>query len=274
MLETDTCPDCGHKAVFSNVDFTKIFEKIYKKFKKAVAFIHKAGNFNEDMMLEEPVSELTDETASVLKQAIEEAKIKQDIPEEMLKVLENDIFIFSQCKTYIQLKNCMQLLTDLNGDVKPFYKFLKDVRSIHKNYNEQYLQAEYNFAVSSSQMSAKWVNYSDSDKVLLQYRTVRDARVRKTHEMLDTITLPKSDPFWDKYFPPNGWMCRCSVVEVRASKYEKTDPIAAQKLGDEATTKVNKKGENTLAIFRFNPAKKGVLFPPKHPYRAVQNLMP
>jgi SPP1 gp7 family putative phage head morphogenesis protein len=274
MLGTQTCPDCGHKPVFSNVDFTKIFEKLYDKFKEALKYVYKIGDFNENMLLEEPIANLTDETASVFKKALKDPSIKQEIPEELLKVLEKDIFIFSQCKTYIELKNCMLFLTDLNGDVKPFYKFLKDVRSIHKNYNELYLKAEYNFAVSSAQMSAKWVNYSDSEKVLLQYRTVGDERVRETHKALDLITLPKSNSFWDRYYPPNGWLCRCTVVEVRASKYEESDPIDAKKKGEDATTKMNKKGENTLEIFRFNPAKKGVLFPPKHPYRAVQNLMP
>ena len=39
--------------------------------------------------------------------------------------------------------------------------------------------------------------------------------------------------------------------------------------GEKATTKLNKDGKNTLDIFRFNPGKKGVVFPPKHPYNKV-----
>lgn len=31
------------------------------------------------------------------------------------------------------------------------------------------------------------------------------------------------DPFGDEYFPPNGWNCRCTVVQVLKEKYPATD---------------------------------------------------
>jgi hypothetical protein len=36
--------------------------------------------------------------------------------------------------------------------------------------------------------------------------------------------------------------------------------------GERATTRINKKGQNKAAIFRFNPAIDGRIFPHKHPY--------
>lgn len=47
-----------------------------------------------------------------------------------------------------------------------------------------------------------------------QYSAVGDARTRPTHAALDGVTLPKTDPFWSKFWPPNGWNCRCTVIPL------------------------------------------------------------
>ncbi|MDD6471780.1 MAG: phage minor head protein, partial [Bacteroidales bacterium] len=59
----------------------------------------------------------------------------------------------------------------------------------------------------------------DGNRYNLQYRTVRDSHVRPEHAALDGVTLPPSDPFWETYYPPNGWNCRCSAIQVRKTKY-------------------------------------------------------
>jgi len=47
-----------------------------------------------------------------------------------------------------------------------------------------------------------------------EYVTVGDDRVRPGHAALDGLKLPKDDPRWQEIMPPNGWNCRCSVIEV------------------------------------------------------------
>ena len=56
----------------------------------------------------------------------------------------------------------------------------------------------------------------DIDEILwgYQYATVGDDRVRPEHAVLDGVTLPKDDPFWQTNFPPNGWNCRCAALEL------------------------------------------------------------
>jgi SPP1 gp7 family putative phage head morphogenesis protein len=54
----------------------------------------------------------------------------------------------------------------------------------------------------------------------LRYITKRDERVRITHQALDNVALPVDDPWWDKYYPPNGWRCRCRVMTMSRKEYD------------------------------------------------------
>lgn len=110
-------------------------------------------------------------------------------------------------------------------------------------------------------MAAKWEDFmQDGDRYNLQYRTQRDKRVRPTHATLDRVTLPITAPFWQDYFPPNGWNCRCTVVQVLKEKYPVTPHDEAMTLGEEVTA------GDTRGIFHFNPGIEQKAFPDYNPY--------
>lgn len=110
-------------------------------------------------------------------------------------------------------------------------------------------------------MAAKWEQFrKDGDRYHLQYRTAGDDKVRPEHAALNRVTLPIDDPFWHDYYPPNGWNCRCTVVQVRKSKYPVTPHDEAMALGDEAT------GNDTKGIFHFNPGIEQKTIPDYNPY--------
>lgn len=47
-----------------------------------------------------------------------------------------------------------------------------------------------------------------------EYFAVGDDRTRPNHQALDGVKLPKDDPRWSRIMPPNGFNCRCRVVEI------------------------------------------------------------
>ncbi len=211
-------------------------------------------------MSERAVMGVIEETYGALAEAVD-SSLRHETPDNVRHALQENAFIFSGFKTYHSLREVGLSLTDEKGDIKPFDAFLGDVKRINELYNHNYLYAEYNHAVASALMADKWKQYeADGDKYYLQYRTASDDRVRETHRALHGTTLPLSDTFWDSFFVPNGWNCRCDVVQVRKEDYQPSDHDLSMLRGNNVTEGAKN------AIFRFNPGKTLRLFPPKHPY--------
>lgn len=186
---------------------------------------------------------------------------KVEMSDKMRERLTRSNYVFSGIKTFHELNEAFPSMLDENGNKKPFERFLNDVQKINDTYNANYLHAEYNFVQASATMAAKWEQFSeDGDRYYLQYRTAKDDKVRPEHAALDGVTLPMSDSFWETYYPPNGWNCRCTVVQVRKQKYPATKHAEAMSRGEEAMN-----GER-YNIFRFNSGKQGKTMPDYNPY--------
>ena len=209
-------------------------------------------------VLETPkMQEFIEAHASVLDSSFEKVKMS----DLMRRRLTRSNYIFSGMKTFHELNEAFPSLLDEDGSRKPFERFLNDVRKIDEKYNGNYLRAEYNFVVSSAEMAARWEGFmEDGDRYHLQYRTANDGKVRPEHAAMHGITLPPSDSFWEGFYPPNGWNCRCTVIQVRKSKHPATDHEEAMALGELAT------GRDSKGIFRFNPGKEGKSVPDYNPY--------
>lgn len=234
-------------------------EDISKGFKDAmkVLFHQKGSSFSIDILADKNVQGLIEAHTSVLDRNLQ----RLEMSDLMRQRLTRSNYIFSGIKTFHELNEAFPSLLDSNGNRKTFEAFLNDVRKIDKTYNSNYLRAEYNFVQSSAEMAAKWERFSeDGDRYNLQYRTANDGKVRPEHAALNGVTLPPSDPFWEEYYPPNGWNCRCTVVQVRKSKYPATPHEEAMALGEEALQR------DTKGIFHFNPGKQNTTVPDYNPY--------
>lgn len=244
-------------------DLKNSFKNVFKAAEKAFKYLFESGNYSPEDLSLEPYQKLIDETYKVFEKTI----LDNQVPERMANALKSDAFLFGGLKVHAQLSEAFDMMKERS--VKSFQEIKKEFTEINNQYNMNWLEAEYNFAVNSSQMAAKWEELDDSGRYLLQYRTAEDDRVRPEHEELAGTTLPKDDDFWLFYYPPNGWNCRCTVVEVRREKYDESDSEEAIKKGERATTQIGKDGQNRAEMFRFNPGMEEKLFP-EHPYSKVK----
>ena len=220
-------------------------------------FREKGATLDINILASDEAQHFINTHAATLDQAFQ----KVEMTEAMRRRLTRSDYIFSGIKTFHELNEAFPSLLDENGNRKSFNQFYNDVQHIDKTYNQNYLYAEYNFVHASAEMAAKWEQFAqDGDRYNLQYRTAGDDKVRPEHAALNGVTLPMSDPFWETYYPPNGWNCRCTVVQVRKSKYATTPRDEAIARGEEALQ------SDTKGIFRFNPGKQQKSVPDYNPY--------
>lgn len=236
-------------------------------FQRLTEWIHKNKGFNPEHLDDPEPYGMIKDTYRVISKPLHDIAVRQEVSPELTSALEQNAFMFSGFKIFHESNEMASMLKGDDGGFKSYDKFEQDVLAIDEAYNHNYLRAEYNFATNSTLSAVRWQNYAkDGDRYNLQYRTALDERVREEHQMLEGITLPPSDKFWDKYYPPNGWNCRCTVVQVLKDKYPTSNSDQACASGERATTQIGKDGSNKAAIFRFNPGKAMKLMPPKHPY--------
>jgi SPP1 gp7 family putative phage head morphogenesis protein len=174
---------------------------------------------------------------------------------KMLSDLRENVYVFSGAKNYQQVRAMSELLTT-DGAITGFNDYKKKATNVFNEYNKNYLTAEYNSAIAQSRSASQWMEI-EADKELynqLQYVTANDGRVRPEHALLNNIVRPIDDKFWSTYMPPNGWNCRCDVLQV--NEVENTLRGDIPKMTDKQVPE----------IFRMNAGKERIVFSENHPY--------
>ena len=188
------------------------------------------------------------------------SKLK-DLSEESQKFktldsLVNNVDSFSAAKTFHQVKDMEFLKFDSNGNIVPFSEFKKEAGEVFKVYNKTWLETEFNTSISQSQAASQWsdIQANKQDLPLLQYQTADDERVRDEHTSWDNIIRPVGDPFWDTHFAPNGYNCRCQIIQLSSGKISSLSGVP----------------ENSAPLFADNAGKTEKVFndtgKDKHPY--------
>ena len=164
--------------------------------------------------------------------------------------LRQNLYKFSGAKTYQEIAKLNFLLQGEDGKPRTFADFQKEALKLNDEYNRNYLKTEYQTAQHAAAQAEKWAKYEDQKGLYpnLQYKTAKDDRVRDDHDDKLDIIKPVDDAFWDRWYPPNGWKCRCYAVQT-----------------NKAITKGTPPGNPTMG-FHNNVGKTGKAFDEEHPY--------
>lgn len=137
------------------------------------------------------------------------------LPNPRIASMKQNLYKFSAAKNTAMLVDMNERMYDGNR-LKGFEEFKKELESLNITYNQNWLEAEYRTARQSGYMAEKWHSIENNSTLFpnLKYKTQGDNKVRPEHSKLDGIIAPINSPFWDKYYPPNGWRCRCDVIQT------------------------------------------------------------
>lgn len=106
-----------------------------------------------------------------------------------------------------------------------FRDFADEVNTVYEKAGltaaaKHHLETVYRTNIQSVVNAARYKELQSDSPALrqffpdLQYVTAGDAAVRDEHAALDGLIYPRDHPFWEQYYPPNGYNCRCIVEEM------------------------------------------------------------
>lgn len=174
--------------------------------------------------------------------------------EDFRQVIQKNNAIFATFKTHRMSSDMSKLLLDLNGDLKPFERWVKDVRPIadHQVYN--WFKTEYVTAVNRARHAANWKEFQRTSEALpnLKWRPSTAASPREVHAMFYGLVLPINHPFWHQHSPGDMWNCQCGLL---ATDEERTPE-----------DKIPTAGYARAKGLDNNPADDGKLISDSHPY--------
>ncbi|MRM84524.1 phage head morphogenesis protein [Riemerella anatipestifer] len=217
----NTCNDYSTQLVAIDLsNYTRLIENIASKLQ--------SGELKPSDLDASLVEQIYKDVSEPVKEVFKNKWINYDYkePGSLIQKFKKNLWQFSAAKTLAELEYINGLLLDKNGRIRPEHQFMQEVKKANILFNRNYLQAEYQTAKRGAQMAHLWAKFQEQKHLYpnLMYRTVGDSRVRPEHAVLNGVVKPIDDPFWKTYYPPNGWRCRCTVMntaqEVSKGEFE------------------------------------------------------
>ena len=123
-----------------------------------------------------------------------------------------------------------------------------------QNMQQSYMAGRYRAQLANAESRPWWM-----------YVAVLDARTRPGHAALNGRVFRYDDPFWSKFYPPNGFYCRCTVRALddddlkRLGKKPETSEghLVSQEVV--VNPKAPKNEQKTVEQWGYRPQKNGAI---------------
>ena len=103
--------------------------------------------------------------------------------------------------------------------------------------------------MQSAYMAGHWQAFEEGrdDAPWLQYSAILDSRTRQSHAAAHGAVYHIDDPFWDYFYPPNGFNCRCTVRALSDGDLKRRNLLPQKAQLEDTEVVVNRKGDTRPA---------------------------
>ena len=180
----------------------------------------------------------------------------RDYDDLFLEQIRTNNEVFSAFRVHRMQNDMASRLLDGDGRLKPFDRWVEDIRDISSHYVVRWLRTEYNTAVLRARQAAEWKGFRAEQDVLpnLRWMPTTSPEPDNLHRQYwqARLTLPVGHPFWEQHRPGDRWNCKCSLRQT-------DEPATAGAVADF-------KPVPPVPGLDGNPADDGKLFSDSHPY--------
>lgn len=119
------------------------------------------------------------------------------------------------------------------------------------------LETIYRTNMQASYSAGQWQQIQEQKEIApyLMYSAIDDDRVRPEHLAWNNLILPADDEFWDSHMPPNGWNCRCSVIQLSEDEIEEMGLEISSQAPKNANEGLDKGWDKNSATSQLNVLK-------------------
>lgn len=187
---------------------------------------------------------------------ITDSQWPDDIPDEFINQLRTNTKIWAAFRTHRMQNDIASQLLDDQGQLKPFDKWVEDIKGMTSHYVGPWLRTEYNTAVIRAHQAADWKHFVEEQDIFPNVRWMpttspqQDPLHRQYWEK--KLTLPIGHPFWEKHRPGDRWNCKCTLQQT-------DEPVNDEVIKDFYPVPQEPGLDN-------NPGQDGKLFSDSHPY--------
>ena len=122
-----------------------------------------------------------------------------------------------------QIETVIKSLNKTLAEGGTFNDFQKLVEENEIVLSKHYLKNVFRTNIQTAYGHGRWQQQqkNKAKRPYLMYSAIDDTRVRPSHLALNRIIRHIDDPFWLLYYPPWGFMCRCTVIALTEKEAKK-----------------------------------------------------
>ena len=114
---------------------------------------------------------------------------------------------------------------------------------------KQRLETIFRTQTQNAYMAGKWQSFEETRDFApyLQYSAILDGRTRQSHAAAHGAVYHIDDSFWDYFYPPNGFNCRCTVRALSDGDLKRRGLSVRESVLEDTNIIINKKGDTRQA---------------------------